>query len=74
MENIEFNESVKAYKLLAQERTILANERNTLAYLRTGFSAFVLGLGFLKFFPKDTLMLYSGYGSITLGVIFLLSG
>ncbi|MCR4327632.1 MAG: DUF202 domain-containing protein [Nanoarchaeota archaeon] len=30
-------------KKLAQERTILANERNSLAYVRTGFTSFALG-------------------------------
>ena len=33
-----------SHKKLAQERTILANERNTLAYIRTGFGSFALGL------------------------------
>ena len=35
MENNNSKEADKLYNLLAQERTILANERNTLAYIRT---------------------------------------
>ena len=59
MENNHFKEAVKSHKLLAQERTILANERNTLAYIRTGFSAFVLGIAAIKLFEDDGFFLYA---------------
>lgn len=50
MENNHFKKSLTSHKIFAQERTILANERNTLAYIRTGFSAFVIGITAIKLF------------------------
>jgi len=38
---IDLRKKLISHKKLAQERTILANERNTLAYVRTGFGSFV---------------------------------
>ena len=74
MENNHFKKSVTSHKLLAQERTILANERNTLAYIRTGFSAFLLGIGLIKLFANQTMFVYSGWAAIILGIIFIVMG
>jgi len=63
-----------SHKKLAQERTILANERNTLAYVRTGFGAFVLGIALIKLFEEHIKYVYAGYGAITLGVILIILG
>ncbi len=74
MENNHFKKSVISHKLLAQERTILANERNTLAYIRTGFSAFLLGIGLIKLFENEIIAIYSGWGAIILGLVFIVLG
>lgn len=60
--------------LLAEERTILSNERNTLAYVRTGFSSFVLGFALIKFFEEDIKYVYAGYSALILGAMFILGG
>jgi len=74
MENSHFKKAVVSHKFLAQERTLLANERNTLAYIRTGFSAFVLGIASLKFFEGDIFFLYAGWVAVVVGVLFILFG
>ncbi len=63
-----------SHKKLAQERTILANERNTLAYIRTGFGALVLGLALIKLFEEHIKYVYAGYGVAALGIIFIILG
>ncbi len=63
-----------SHKKLAQERTILANERNTLAYVRTGFGAFVLGIALIKLFDEHIKYVYAGYGATVLGIILILIG
>jgi len=74
MENNHFKESVTSHKLLAQERTILANERNTLAHVRTGFSAFVLGIAAIKLFENDGFFLYVGWIAVAIGILFIILG
>jgi len=74
MENNYFKESVKSHKLLAQERTILANERNALAYIRTGFSAFVLGIAAIKLFEDNGFFLYAGWIAVVIGLLFIIFG
>jgi len=74
MENNYFKESVKSHKLLAQERTILANERNTLAYIRTGFSAFVLGIAAIKLFEDNRFFIYAGWIAVVIGLLFIIFG
>ncbi|MGD9276726.1 MAG: DUF202 domain-containing protein [Candidatus Pacearchaeota archaeon] len=59
---------------LAQERTILANERNTLAYLRTGFAAFVLGIAMIKLFGESAKSIYAGFGAIILSFVLVAVG
>jgi len=63
-----------SHKKLAQERTILANERNTLAYIRAGFSAFVLGIALIKLFEEHIKYVYAGYITLFVGVILILLG
>ncbi len=63
-----------SHKKLAQERTLLANERNTLAYIRTGFGAFVLGIALIKLFDEHIKYVYAGYGAMILGVVLIVLG
>ncbi len=42
--------------LLALDRTILANERNLLSFIRTFLSCFITGLGVIKFIPSYTIL------------------
>ena len=63
-----------SHKKLAQERTILANERNTLAYIRTGFGSFALGLALIKLFDEHIKYVYAGYGVAALGVVLIILG
>ena len=66
------SKNLDSHKKLAQERTILANERNTLAYIRTGFASFALGIVLLKLFEES--YAYLSYFSIILGIIFVILG
>ena len=59
---------------MAQERTILANERNTLAYIRTGFGSFALGLALIKLFDENIKYVYAGYGATILGISLIILG
>ena len=63
-----------SHKKLAQERTIFANERNTLAYIRTGFASFALGLVLIKLFEENVKYVYAGYVAAALGIIFIVLG
>jgi uncharacterized membrane protein YidH (DUF202 family) len=63
-----------SHKKLAQERTILANERNTLAYVRTGFGSFALGLALIKLFEEHVKYVYAGYGAAILGIVLIFLG
>jgi len=63
-----------SHKKLAQERTILANERNSLAYVRTGFSSFALGIAFIKLFEEDIAYVHAGYAALGVGVLLILLG
>lgn len=74
MKNNPLEKSITSHKLLAQERTILANERNTLAYIRTGFSAFLLGIGLIRLFENERIFVLIGWGAIVLGLIFVILG
>lgn len=63
-----------SHKKLAQERTILANERNTLAYIRTGFASFALGIALIKLFEEHVKYVYAGYSAIGIGAILIILG
>lgn len=67
-------EKLISHKKLAQERTILANERNSLAYIRTGFACFALGAALIKLFENSMSYVYGGYFSIFIGVSFIIFG
>lgn len=68
------HEAVESHKKLAQERTVLANERNTLAYIRTGFSSFLLGFGLIEFLGDEIHFYYLGWGAIAFGGLLILLG
>lgn len=51
---------------LALDRTIMANERTLLAWIRTAISIIVAGVGFIKIFDEGTLQL--------LGVVLIFIG
>jgi uncharacterized membrane protein YidH (DUF202 family) len=75
MENgIDLRKKLISHKKLAQERTILANERNTLAYVRTGFSSFVLGIALIKLFEENIKYVYAGYSALSIGIILIIVG
>jgi putative membrane protein len=63
-----------SHKKLAQERTILANERNTLAYIRTGFTSFALGIALIKLFEENIKYVYAGYSALGIGAILIIFG
>ena len=63
-----------SHKKLAQERTILANERNTLSYVRTGFGSFVLGIALIKLFEEHIKYVYAGYTALFIGIILIILG
>lgn len=63
-----------SHKKLAQERTILASERNTLAYVRTGFAAFALGIALIKLFEEHIKYIYAGYTALSIGIFLILLG
>lgn len=58
---------------LAIYRTILANERTFLAYIRTAFSFFAIGVTFIRFFDH---MIYhiAGWSFIPLGIVIFVIG
>ncbi|MCM8774346.1 MAG: DUF202 domain-containing protein [Candidatus Omnitrophica bacterium] len=71
---LELKKRLISHKKLAQERTILANERNTLAYIRTGFASFALGLALVKLFEENIKYVYAGYGALSIGIILIILG
>ncbi len=70
----QVTKSLLSHKRLAQERTILANERNTLAYIRTGFSAFVLGIALIKLFDEHLIFIYAGWLCLLIGFVLIFLG
>ena len=72
--NLNIKERLISHKKLAQERTILANERNTLAYVRTGFASFALGIALIKLFEEHIKYVYAGYGALIIGLILIMFG
>jgi uncharacterized membrane protein YidH (DUF202 family) len=72
--NFNIKKRLISHKKLAQERTILANERNTLAYVRTGFGAFALGIALIKLFEEHIKYVYAGYGSVIIGIALIIFG
>lgn len=72
--NHKLRSALASHKRLAQERTILANERNTLAYIRTGFGSFALGIALIKLFEEHIKYVYAGYAATILGIILIIAG
>ena len=70
----EIKKTLKESKSLSKVRTILAIERNTLSYIRTGFACFIFGIGLIKLFPESLNTIYVGIGSIGLGFGFIFTG
>ncbi|MFP4514510.1 MAG: DUF202 domain-containing protein [Parcubacteria group bacterium] len=74
MDNNNIDKTLKSRKLLAQERTVFANERNTLAYIRTGFSSFVLSIAAIKLFDNNILFTYIGWIAFVVGLVLIIIG
>lgn len=53
---------------LAYDRTVLANERTLLSYLRTSIALFAAGGTLLKLFPEESGMVGLGSGLLGLGL------
>lgn len=64
---------IKRVDKLAQERTFLANRRTLLAYARTAFSIWLVGLALLKFFDEP-IYLVLGAGAMVAGCIIIVTG
>jgi putative membrane protein len=58
---------------LAADRTIQANERTLLAYVRTALTMFVAGVSFIRFFGHDVYKIL-GVAFVPLSIIILLIG
>lgn len=58
---------------LAIDRTILANERTYLSYIRTALTLFIGGISFIKFFDI-TLVKITGWIFMPVGVIVFIVG
>lgn len=58
---------------LAVDRTILANERTFLAFIRTALTLFIGGISFIKFFDLFLLKVI-GWVFVPLGILILLIG
>jgi len=57
----------------ARQRTILANERTFLAYLRTALTLFAAGVTFIRFFGIELLSIV-GYIFIVFSVVLVVIG
>ena len=57
----------------AAQRTMLANERTYLAYIRTALTLFVAGVTFIKFF-ENIIYEITGWLLIPLGILILIKG
>ncbi len=65
--------SKKSSASFSLERTLLANERTLLAYIRTAFSSFLLAIVLLKFLD-DGFVNYLGWFFFILSAIFVVIG
>ncbi len=59
---------------LAFDRTLLANERTGLAYIRTVLVALATGFTLMKLFPEDTMLLVLAYFSIATALVTMILG
>ena len=58
---------------LAAHRTILANDRTWLSYIRTALTLFIAGVTLIKFFDSSVLF-YTGWIFIPISVILIIIG
>ena len=58
---------------LAADRTVMANERTFLAYIRTALSIFAVGASFLQFFNSRVIQIV-GWIFIPVGIIIFIIG
>ncbi|MBN2096372.1 DUF202 domain-containing protein [Candidatus Peregrinibacteria bacterium] len=58
---------------LGAHRTLLANDRTWLAYIRTALTFFVAGVSFIQFF-KSQLLIVIGWTFVPVGIVFLVLG
>lgn len=59
---------------LARDRTVLANERTLLSYVRTGFGMLAGGVTLIKLFPEDGWLWSIGVGLLAAGGLVTLIG
>ncbi len=59
---------------LDQLRTILANERTLLAYIRTALSAWIFGMAAVKFFSENFILVCLGWFVTVGGTVILFWG
>ena len=74
MLNKENNSKNTAINSMALTRTVLANERTLLAYVRTSLTMLVTGVGILKFIEDGMTVLTIGWGMILGGIVILIAG
>ena len=55
------------------ERTIWANERTMLAYIRTAFAALILGFGIIQFAPAKFILSF-GFIAVAVGIALVIAG
>lgn len=72
--NVFLRNRLVSHKKMAQERTVLASERNLLAYIRTGLASFGIGIALIKLFEEHIKYVYAGYGALSIGIILILVG
>jgi len=58
---------------LAENRTVLANERTFLSYVRTALALFAAGVSFIKFFDSALIVLV-GWALLPAGIYTLVKG
>ncbi len=55
-------------------RTVLANERTMLAYVRTALSAVIFGMAILKFFYESAFLVVIGWVAVISGIYVFVRG
>ena len=66
--------SVEVRNSLALSRSVMANERTLLAYIRTGMTFIISGAGIIRFIQDGNYILITGLIMIVIGVFFLFWG
>lgn len=68
------NSSIEIRNSLALSRSVMANERTLLAYIRTGLTLIVSGGGIIRFIQDGKYILFFGLIFIAIGIFFLCWG